>query len=133
MHGYGYAELTATLFTHAETPAQLPLPDVPVLVGDACVVVEDAFEVVEDAFVVVDVTFCVVVVVGEGDVETGHVCPRTVVIHEEVASGYYQTDMSDTARPETRYKCKRNHLPNHDTSVCTDRPWSAFCDFQGYK
>ena len=63
--------LTATLFTHAEMPVQ---PPVEVEVGDAVVVV-----VVGDA----------VVVVGDGAPETGHVFPRTVSIHDEVASGYY--------------------------------------------
>ena len=56
--------LTTTLFTHAEMPAQLP--DVPVLVGDVAVVV----------------------VAGDETPETGHVLPRTVVIHDDVASGY---------------------------------------------
>ena len=56
--------LTTTLFTHAEMPVQLP--DVPVLVGDVAVVV----------------------VAGDETAETGHVLPRTVVIHDDVASGY---------------------------------------------
>ena len=56
--------LTTTVFTHAETPAQLP--DVLVLVVDGAAVV-------------------VVVVVGAGEPETAHVFPRTVVIHDDVA------------------------------------------------
>jgi hypothetical protein len=56
--------LTMAVFTHAETPAQLP--DVPVLVDDAVVVV----------------------VVDAEEPETGHVLPRTVSIHDDVASGY---------------------------------------------
>ena len=69
--------LTTTLLAHAETPAQIP--DVLVVLGDEVVVVGDAVVVVCDV---------VVVVVGVETPETGHVFPRTVVIHDDVASGY---------------------------------------------
>lgn len=119
--------LTATLFTHAETPAQLP-PGVPVLVGDGVEVVA-----VGEAVEVVVVGEAVEVVVGEGEPETGHVLPRTVVIHEEPASGYCQTDMSVSVRSDPRHKCKRNYLPDHHTTICRNRAKSASCEFQGYK
>lgn len=99
--------LTATLFTHADTPVQLPLPDGAVAVGVgeelvelvevvAIVEVVEAVDVVGcgGEVVVVEVVLVVVVVVvvvvgvgggvtGGGEPETGQMFPRTAVIHEE--------------------------------------------------
>ena len=100
--------LTATLSTHAATLAQLPPPDVPVLVGDAVgvVVVEEEAtreEVAREEVAREEVAGEEVVgeeVVGEEEEpETGQVFPRTDVTHEEVASGNCRTNKSSQRAP----------------------------------
>ena len=58
-----------------------------------------------------------VVVVGEGEPETGHVFPRTVVIHDEVALGYCRTRHLNLHLLLRKHK--RSYLPDRHTSIYT--------------
>ena len=89
------------LFTHAETPEQ---PEVLVLVGDG------------EAVVAVGLVVGVVVGVGEPP-ETGHVFPRTVSIHDDVASGYYHAHQSGLFKKDAVTRDLGTYLPHHHAST----------------
>ena len=124
--------LTATLSTHADTLAQLPLPGNAVVVGVGEVVAEVVCRNVgvgvgvgvgEAVVVGCDVGVVEVVVIvgvaggvtGVASPDTGQMFPRTAVIHEEPTWGYCQASTSTLFQGYERHT---TYLPNHDTSIC---------------